>query len=113
MSPHSHAPPAPQARPHAAHGRLVVCSCARRRALAEGDWEITPQSELALERGLEWLARNQGPTGNWDTNDLGLVSMGALAFLAAGHSPGHGKYGVACERALDYVLKNAQGPPVC
>lgn len=77
-------------------------------ARAEGDWETTPQSELALERGLEWLARNQGPEGNWDSRDLGLVSMGALAFLAAGHTPGRGKFGAACERALDYVLKKAQ-----
>jgi hypothetical protein len=75
---------------------------------AEGQWEITPQSELALERGLEWLARNQGAEGNWESNDLGLVSMGALAFLAAGHTPGHGKYGDVVERALDYVLRNAK-----
>lgn len=75
---------------------------------AEGDWEITPASEVALERGLDWLAHNQGADGNWESNDLGLVSMGALAFLAAGHSPGRGKYGLACQRALDYVLKNAR-----
>ena len=43
---------------------------------AEGPWEVTPESELALERGLEWLARNQGPQGNWDSNDLGLVEHG-------------------------------------
>src|SRR5947209_14655341 len=87
--------------------RLALCTTvfvallAARSARAEGDWEITPQSELALERGLDWLARNQGPVGNWESNDLGLVSMGALAFLASGHTPGHGKYGTACERALD------------
>ena len=75
---------------------------------AEGDWEITPQSELALDRGLDWLARRQGPNGNWDCNDLGLVSMGALAFLSAGHTPGRGKYGKNVEKALDYVLKSAK-----
>src|SRR5205823_3961046 len=75
---------------------------------AEGDWEVTPQSEAALERGLSWLARNQGPEGNWESNDLGLVSMGALAFLSSGHTPGRGKYGDTVERALEYVLKNAK-----
>lgn len=74
----------------------------------EGDWEITPQSEQALELGLEWLARNQGPEGNWESNDLGLVSMGVLAFLAAGHTPGRGKYGANVERALSYILKSAK-----
>lgn len=77
-------------------------------ARAEGDWEITPQSEVALDRGLQWLAKNQGPAGNWESNDLGLVSMGALAFLSAGHTPGRGKYGETVERALDYVMKNAK-----
>ena len=75
-------------------------------ACAEGDWETTPQSEEALVRGLQWLAANQGSDGNWESNDLGLVSMGALAFMAAGHLPGRGRYGDAVQRALDYVLRN-------
>lgn len=77
-------------------------------ACAEGDWETNPASEAALDRGLAWLARNQGPEGNWESNDLGLVSMGALAFLSAGHTPGHGKYGDTVQRALDYVVKQAK-----
>ena len=77
-------------------------------ARAEGDWEITPESDAALRRGLAWLARNQGPEGNWESNDLGLVSMGALAFLAAGHTPGVGQYGKNVDRALNYVLKGAK-----
>ena len=78
------------------------------KTYAEGDWEVTPQSEQALELGLEWLAQNQGSEGNWESNDLGLVSMGVLAFLSAGHTPGRGKYGPNVERALSYVLKNAK-----
>lgn len=77
-------------------------------APGDSDWEITSESEAALQRGLDWLVRNQGPEGNWDSNDLGLVGMGALAFLSAGHTPGVGRYGQACERALNYVLKNAK-----
>lgn len=76
-------------------------------ARAEGPWEITPQSTQALERGLQWLARNQGAQGNWQSNDLGLVSTAALAYLAAGHLPGRGPHGEATERALSYVLRNA------
>lgn len=83
---------------------LAVGSPAR----AEGDWEITPQSEEALRRGLDWLARNQGPDGNWGSNDLGLVGMGALAFMSAGHAPGRGKYGQPLKKALDYVTNNAK-----
>jgi hypothetical protein len=70
--------------------------------------EITPRSEAALERGLEWLARNQGPEGNWGANDLGLVSMGALAFMSAGHAPGRGKYGRELDKALEFVVSRAK-----
>jgi hypothetical protein len=84
---------------------LALAPCMAR---AEGDWEVTPEGDAALERGLKWLAANQGPEGNWESNDLGLVGMGALAFLSAGHRPGQGKYGPNVEKALDYVLKNAK-----
>lgn len=70
--------------------------------------EITPESRAALDLGLEWLAANQGPDGNWGSNDLGLVSLGALAFLADGHTPGKGRYGANVDKALNYVLKNAK-----
>jgi hypothetical protein len=40
-------------------------------ARAEGEWEITRESEQALVRGLDWLVRNQGAQGNWESNDLG------------------------------------------
>ncbi len=78
------------------------------RALGEGDWEITPDSERAVKRGLEWLARNQGPAGNWGSNDLGLVALGALAFMSAGHMPDRGKYGKVVRRAINYLLTNAK-----
>ncbi len=67
-------------------------------------WEMTPASEQAVERGLAWLARNQTAQGNWESDDLGLVSLGAMAFLSAGHLPGRGPYGDNVDRALEYVL---------
>lgn len=78
------------------------------KARAEGKWEVTPASEEAANRGLEWLRKNQGKEGNWDSKDLGLVSVGALAFLSAGHTPDTGKYRENVRKALDYVLLNAK-----
>lgn len=75
---------------------------------ATADWEITPESRQALERGLAWLTKNQGPEGNWSSTDLGLVSTGVLAFLSAGHAPGRGQHGEAVQRSLDYVLDHAR-----
>jgi len=87
---------------------LLLSSASPSLVCAEGAWEITPASERSLERGLDWLAANQGAEGNWGSNDLGLVGMGALAFLADGHFAGRGKYGEPVERSLDYVLDNAK-----
>jgi len=75
---------------------------------AEGKWETNTASERAAETGLTWLANNQGKEGNWETQDLGLVSVGALAFLSAGNTPETGKYRENVRRALDYVLANAK-----
>ncbi len=74
----------------------------------DSSWEITPQSRKALDQGLKWLKHNQGSEGNWTTNNLGLVSMGLLAFLADGHTPGRGRYGAEAKNALDYVLRSAK-----
>ena len=87
---------------------LLVTSVLASSVLAEGEWEVTPASERALQKGLEWLARNQGPEGNWNSNDLGLVGMGALAFLSAGYLPGRGRYGNTVQRALNFVTRNAK-----
>ncbi len=87
----------------------ALCLLATTPALrAEGEWEVTDTSQQALDRGLEWLARNQGSEGNWESNDLGLVGLGALAFMAAGHGPGRGRYGQNVQKALDYVIDNAK-----
>jgi len=75
---------------------------------ASGEWEITPESAAAIEQGLAWLAANQTAAGNWESNDLGLVGVGALAFLANGHMPGVGKYGDNVERALSFIVANAK-----
>ena len=71
-------------------------------------WEKTPESEAALEAGLGWLARQQGPEGNWGTDNSGLVGMGALAFLSAGQMPGRGEQGRSAQRAIDWMLKHVQ-----
>ena len=88
----------------------MAFSCPRLPAQppAAEEWEITPQSEAAIAKGLAFLAKKQGGAGNWGSNHLGLVATGALAFMAAGHTPGDGEYGPTVERALSYVIANAK-----
>ena len=90
---------------------LLACAvgpAAHGQEALKNRWEITPESERALQMGLEYLARSQGDKGNWNNEDLGLVSLGMLAFLADGHAPGHGKYGPAVKKSLDYIMANAK-----
>jgi hypothetical protein len=87
---------------------LLIAGPGHEAALGQSDDEITPGSEAALERGLAWLAKNQGMEGSWGSNDLGLVSMGALAFMSAGHAPGRGRYGRELDKALEFVISRSR-----
>lgn len=73
---------------------------------------ITPRHEEAIEKGLAWLARNQAKDGSWGAEgsagqyQMAMTGLSGLAFLAAGHSPGRGKYGLNVARAVEFVLRH-------
>jgi len=87
---------------------LACVGPAVRAAPSDAAWEVTPESERALADGLAYLARTQGDAGNWGSEDLGLVALGVLAFLADGHMPGRGPYGEHVQRGLDYLIAKAR-----
>jgi len=72
----------------------------------------TPQSEASSKRGLEYLAKRQQADGHWKTKsydaDPAVSGLCTLAFLAAGHQPGRGKYGAVLTRAVDYLVEHVQ-----
>lgn len=65
--------------------------------------------EPAVDRGLEYLAKNQQADGSF-ANEYGkttaVVSLSGMAFLAKGYTPGQGPYGEVLNRCVDYVLAN-------
>lgn len=81
--------------------------------LVRGD-EITPQQRQSVEKGLAWLARNQGPNGEYGARAGGygatsaITSLAGLAFMSAGNLPGRGKYGENTQRCVDYILSCSQ-----
>jgi hypothetical protein len=68
--------------------------------------ELTPGAEAAIEKGLEHLVSLQDPkTGCFgDRYRVASTSLGGLALLAGGESCGRGRYAVAIEDALRYVI---------
>ena len=72
--------------------------------------ETNARWRSSVERGLEWLARNQNADGSFGrgriSSNAGIVSLCALALMADGSVPGRGRYGAAVERALGYVLEH-------
>ncbi|MDZ4774073.1 MAG: prenyltransferase/squalene oxidase repeat-containing protein [Planctomycetota bacterium] len=92
---------------------------------APGAVVVTPEQELAVERGLAWLAEHQAADGSWvskvgfklnndfrytadDKGHLGVTSLAGMAFLAGGHLPGRGKYGKNVDQSLKFVLSCVQ-----
>lgn len=67
----------------------------------------------AVEGGLAYLARSQRPDGAFGGRRMGnnpaVVALAGMAFLADGDTPGRGPRGEACQRCVDYLIKNT-GP---
>ncbi len=87
----------------------------------------TKETEAAVQRGLQWLARHQGLDGAWDCVSFkdrcdakepcdpkagartqiargGTTGLSCLSFTGAGYAPGAGKYRHAIRRGLDYLV---------
>jgi hypothetical protein len=77
---------------------------------APTEGEMTAASDLAVQRGLAWLATQQNPDGSFGGGrygrHVGITGLACLAFLADGHMPGRGGFGHVVEKGLDFVLAN-------
>jgi len=69
------------------------------------------QVRQAVEAGLDYLARTQREDGSWPDHygqSPGVVGLVLLAFFAHGEVPGRGPYKETVEKALNFILANAQ-----
>src|SRR5262245_7218629 len=68
---------------------------------------INDATEKAIERGLNYLARHRSG-GSFGRNayhgNVAVCALAGLAFLAAGHQPGRGKYGRLLTDTLSFIL---------
>ncbi len=72
----------------------------------------TPESEAAVTRGLAFLASHQQADGHWSSGgyqaDVGITGLCLLAFLASGHQPGRGRYGLVMNEAVDFLAESVR-----
>src|SRR5207249_1932406 len=62
---------------------------------------------LAVNRALNWLAKQQRSDGSFPTLQTGqaaVTSLCLMAFISHGHVPGDGRVTKPIERATDYVI---------
>ena len=79
--------------------------------LAAQDLKVTPELELAVTRGLDYLARTQRTDGSWPGQHgqvSGVVGLATLAFLGHGEMPNEGKYGDVIKRSVDYIVSTQE-----
>ncbi len=77
---------------------------------------MTPDAKRAVERGLRFLAGAQvkngadrgafGSTGY--SGSVGICALAGLAFMAAGNTPGTGKYGKEVDLCTEFLSRNTQ-----
>ena len=65
-------------------------------------------TEAAVQKALEWLAKNQRADHYWKAPeqdyDVGVTALALLAFLGAGHGPKSEVFGDPVRRGLQYLL---------
>jgi hypothetical protein len=67
---------------------------------------------VAIDQGLFFLQKQQKADGSFDASGPAhaMAGLGLLSFLANGHTPDVGRYGLTVRSAIDYLLKlNPEG----
>ncbi len=77
---------------------------------------LGPQTEQAIESGLQFLAKYQRADGSWHLEDFGeevdirsdtaATALALLSFQGAGYTHRQFKYESVCGRALTWMIKN-------
>jgi len=85
---------------------------------ALGSPELTDATTEAIDRGFEFLVKDQASDGSWGNIKSGPyrvpvanTALTLLAFMVKGHFPGYGKYADTLDRGKKYLLSAAKKSP--
>jgi hypothetical protein len=91
---------------------LAIVHGAAIAAGEEQDAMLTPATQRSIDRGLAWLVASQHDDGGFGAGqyrgNAAVTALAGMALISAGGSPGRGPYGKPIDRAVDYLLANAQ-----
>lgn len=74
---------------------------------------VTPEAEKTIEKGIQYLVKNQSRDGSWRTNGgsgsypCAMTALAGLALLASGSTPLEGPYATNVQKATEYLLSCA------
>jgi prenyltransferase beta subunit len=73
---------------------------------------ITPATQAAINRGLDYLASRQNDDGSFGaggySRNVAVCGLSGMAFMAAGSVPGRGPHGLEVNRCVAYLLQHTQ-----
>ena len=73
---------------------------------------ISPETDEAIEGGLQWLADRQHDDGSFGSGayrgNVAVTALSAMAMMSSGSTPGRGPYGAQVDRAVDYLISKTQ-----
>ncbi|MGB4711863.1 MAG: prenyltransferase/squalene oxidase repeat-containing protein [Fuerstiella sp.] len=76
------------------------------------DAERQQRIDASVNRALDWLSKQQQPSGAWLSESYGestaATSLAIMSFMAAGHVPEEGPYGRIISKGIAWVLSEQQ-----
>ena len=89
---------------------LAVALASQRALPGQTQPATAPTYDAAVQRGLEYLAKHQNADGSFDAGEqkVGITGLSVMAFLACGHTPEVGRYGLVVRGGVDFLLAQAQ-----
>jgi len=74
--------------------------------------ELEPEYRRVVDKGLQWVARNQHRDGHWEANGgaypVTMTALGGMCLLMEGSTMREGKYADNIRRAVDWLMSCSQ-----
>ena len=89
---------------------LVAAVLSPRLTRADDPVALPPALDAAVARATDYLAKQQNADGSFAGGEYktAISGLSVMAFLACGHTPGAGRYGLVVRNAVDFLLAQSQ-----